>query len=292
MQIKFINRKTGKTEIENPPGVGFLKFLYHNPFGKLAILPIAKRKFLSDWYGKKMDKPSSVNKIKDFVAQLNIDMSEAEKSIDEFTSFNDFFYRKLKPNARPIENGFVSPGDGKLLAFENVSDVHNFFVKGREFTLPEFLSNKELAEKHKNSSLIILRLAPNDYHRYHFPFTGKASQMTKIKGDYFSVSPYALASNFTQVFCENKREFCVLTSEEKGEIIIAPVGATMVGSIIETYTPNSEVTKGDEMGYFAFGGSTVVLLVDKNKLKIDADILQNTKNNIETFVKMGEKIGV
>lgn len=291
MEIKFINRKTGKIEIENPPGVGFLKFLYHNPFGKLAILPIAKRKFLSSWYGRKMNKPSSVSKIKDFVADLNINMSEAEKSIEDFTSFNDFFYRKLKTNARPIENGFVSPGDGKLLAFENVADVHNFFVKGREFTLSEFLGNKELAEKHKNSSLIILRLAPNDYHRYHFPFDGKVSPMTKIKGDYFSVSPYALASNFTQVFCENKREFCTLTSEEKGEIIIAPVGATMVGTIIETYKANSDVKKGDEMGYFAFGGSTIVLLVDKDKLKIDADILENTKNKIETFVKMGEKIG-
>ena len=144
----------------------------------------------------------------------------------------------------------------------------------------------------KNSSLIILRLAPNDYHRYHFPFNGVPSKMTKIKGDYFSVSPYALASNFTKVFCENKREYCILSSEEKGEIIVAPVGATMVGTIIETYIPNKTIKKGDEMGYFAFGGSTIVLLVDKNKLTIDADILENTKNRIETFVKMGEKIGI
>ena len=254
MQIKFIDRKSGKTIIETPPGEGFLKFLYHNPFGKLAILPIAKRKFLSAWYGKKMDKPSSVKKIDGFVEQLNINMNEAEKSVSEFTSFNDFFYRKLKPNARPIEKGFVSPGDGKMLAFENIADIHNFFIKGRKFTLKEFLGNDALAKKHKNSSLIILRLAPNDYHRYHFPYDGTPSKMTKIKGDYFSVSPYALASNFTKVFCENKREYCILFSEEKGEIIVAPVGATMVGSIIETYQPNSKIKKGDEMGYFAFGG--------------------------------------
>ena len=291
MEIKFIDRRTGKIETETPPGVGFLKFLYHNPFGKLAILPIAKRKFLSSWYGRKMDKLSSTKKIEGFVNQLNIDMSEAEKSISEFTSFNDFFYRKLKPNARPIEGGFVSPGDGKLLAFENVSDIHNFFIKGRKFTLKEFLGSEQLAEKHKNASLIILRLAPNDYHRYHFPYSGTPSEMTKIKGDYYSVSPYALASNFTKVFCENKREYCELKTEDKGDILIAPVGATMVGSIIETFTPNSSIEKGDEMGYFAFGGSTVVLLVDKDNLKIDNDILQNTQNKIETFVKMGEKIG-
>lgn len=291
MKIKFIDRKTKKTITENPPAEGLLKFLYDNPFGKTAVLPIAKRKFISEFYGKRMYKSSSTKKIKEFVKQLDIDMSESEKQISEFTSFNDFFYRKLKSNARPVGKGFVSPGDGKLLAFENVSDVHNFFVKGRKFTLSEFLNDKKLAETHKNSSLIILRLAPNDYHRFHFPYNGIPTEITKIKGSYFSVSPHALASNFTKVFCENKREFCTLKTEDKGEIIIAPVGATMVGSILETYTPNKEINKGDEMGYFAFGGSTVVILVNKNNLKIDTDILENTKNNMETFVKMGEKIG-
>ena len=291
MQIKFLDRKTKKVITENPPSEGLLRFLYDNPFGKTAVLPIAKRKFLSEFYGRKMFKASSTKKIEPFVNQLNIDMSESEKQISEFTSFNDFFYRKLKPEARPIEDGFVSPGDGKLIAFENISDVHNFFIKGRKFTLPEFLNDTELATKYKNSSLIILRLAPNDYHRFHFPYTGIPSEVTKIKGSLYSVSPIALASNFTKVFCENKREFCTLKTEDKGEIIIAPVGATMVGSILETYIPNQKISKGDEMGYFAFGGSTIVLLVDKNKLKIDADILENTKNNMETFVKMGEKIG-
>ncbi|WBX70706.1 archaetidylserine decarboxylase [Tenacibaculum retecalamus] len=292
MKIKFIDRKSGNLITETPPGEVFLKLLYNNPFGKMAVLPVAKRKFLSAWYGKKMNKPSSVKKIKGFVKQLGINIDEAEKSVSEFTSFNDFFYRTLKPSARPIENGFVSPGDGKMLAFENIADIHDFFIKGRKFTLKEFLGNDKLAEKHKNSSLIILRLAPNDYHRYHFPYSGTPSEMTKIKGDYFSVSPYALASNFTKVFCENKREYCILSSEEKGEIIVAPVGATMVGTIIETYNANQSVKKGDEMGYFAFGGSTIVLLVDKDKLTIDADIIKNTKNRIETFVKMGEKIGL
>ena len=292
MKIKFIDRTSGNIITETPPGEVFLKLLYNNPFGKMAFLPIAKRKFLSAWYGKKMNKSSSIKKINGFIKQLDINIDEAEKPISEFTSFNDFFYRKLKPTARPIENGFTSPGDGKMLAFENISDIGDFFIKGRKFTLQEFLGDAELAEKYQNSSLIILRLAPNDYHRYHFPYDGIPSEMTKIKGDYFSVSPYALASNFTKVFCENKREYCILSSEEKGEIIVAPVGATMVGTIIETFKPNIKIKKGHEMGYFAFGGSTIVLLVDKNKLTIDSDIIKNTKNRIETFVKMGEKIGI
>ncbi|WP_075342117.1 phosphatidylserine decarboxylase [Tenacibaculum agarivorans] len=292
MEIKFINRKTGEVQIETPPGEGFLKLLYNNPFGKMLLLPLVKRKFLSEWYGRKMNAPSSTKKIAQFVKDLNIDMTEANKSIDEFSSFNDFFYRTLKPEARPIESEFISPGDGKLLAFEDVADIHKFFVKGRKFTVKEFLNNAELASTYKNASLLILRLAPNDYHRYHFPYNGTPTTSVKIKGDYLSVSPYALASNFTKVFCENKREYCILKTETKGDILLAPVGATMVGSILETFTPNQPVNKGDEMGYFAFGGSTIVILIDKNQIKIDEDILTNTKNNIETFVKMGEKIGV
>ncbi len=290
MKIQFVDRKTGEIQTETPPGESFLKLLYNNPFGKTTLLPLIKRKFISKWYGKYMDSPSSINKITGFVRDLNINMDEVEKPIEDFISFNDFFYRKLTPSARPIANGFVSPGDGKMIAFENISDVGNFFIKGREFTLNEFLSNKNLANKYKNASMIILRLAPNDYHRYHFPFEGTPSAMVKIEGKYLSVSPYALASNFTKVFCENKREYCILSTQQKGDILIAPVGATMVGSIIQTYTPKKLVKKGDEMGYFAFGGSTIVLLVDADKVKIDSDIIKNTKNKIETFVKMGEKI--
>lgn len=291
MQIKFLDRSTGEIKTEVPPAEGLLKFLYHNPFGKTAILPIAKRKFISELYGRKMNRSSSAQKIKDFVEQFAIDMTESVKSISEFTCFNDFFYRKLKPEVRPIGNGLVSPGDGRLLAFERVIDVNNFYVKGRRFTLREFLSDKTLADKHKNSSLLILRLAPNDYHRFHFPYDGVPSEITKVKSSYYSVSPYALVRNFARVLCENKREYCILSSKDKGDIVVAPVGATMVGSIIETYEANRQVDKGSEMGYFAFGGSTIVLLVDRDKLKIDADILANTKNGLETYVKMGEKIG-
>ncbi|APG65645.1 phosphatidylserine decarboxylase [Tenacibaculum todarodis] len=290
MTIKYINRKTGELQTETPPAENLLKFFYNNPFAKLTLLPIAKRKFISAFYGRRMDKPSSVEKIKGFVEELKIDMTESVKKIEEFTTFNDFFYRKLKSSARPIESNFVSPGDGRLLAFKDISEVHNFFVKGREFTLSEFLGSENLAEKYKNASMLILRLAPNDYHRFHFPYDGIPTETTTIKGSYFSVSPHALASNFTKVFCENKREFCELKTEDKGEVLLAPVGATMVGTIIETYTPNKPLNKGDEMGYFAFGGSTVVILVDKDKIKIDQDILTNTKNKIESFVKMGEKI--
>ncbi len=292
MKIKFVDRKTNQIKTENPPSERWIRFSYHNPFGKIAILPLIKRKFISEWYGRKMSNPSSIKKIRKFVQEYHINMEESEKKISEFHCFNDFFYRKLKPNARPIGKGLVSPSDGRLLGFENISDLRHFFVKGRQFTLNEFLKSDELAEKYKNASLLILRLAPNDYHRFHFPYSGTPNEATEINGTYFSVSPYALAKNFTKVFCENKREFCEVKTEDKGDILVAPVGATMVGTIIETYKPNTYINKGDEMGYFKFGGSSVVILVDKDKLKIDNDILENTKKGLETFVQMGETIGV
>lgn len=238
-----------------------------------------------------MDRPSSIKRIQAFVDQLGIDMSESKRSVAEFTSFNDFFYRELLAEARPIGEGFISPGDGRLLAFEKVSEVNSFFVKGRQFTLAKFLANKGLAKSYEQATMLILRLAPNDYHRFHFPWQGTPSDIRKIKGSYYSVSPYALAGNFTRVFCENKREFCVLKTKEKGDILLAPIGATMVGGIVETYLPGQQVEKGAEMGYFKFGGSTVLILVDSDKIKIDPDILHNTRSKLETYVKMGERIG-
>jgi phosphatidylserine decarboxylase len=93
-----------------------------------------------------------------------------------------------------------------------------------------------------------------------------------------------------KIFCENKREYCTLSTEEFGDILIVDVGATMVGSIIQTYEANSKVKKGDEKGYFAFGGSTLVLLFEKETITFDADLIENTKKGLETTVKVGEKI--
>lgn len=290
MDIKYIARSTGKVEVENPPAEGLLKFLYGNTFGKLAVLPIAKQKAITKRYGKMMSTNQSVERIPAFVDSLKIDMSESKKSINEFTSFNDFFYRELKAGARKIGEGLVSPGDGRVLAFQKISEVNNFYVKGKKFTLKEFLMDDALYAKHENSAMIIVRLAPNDYHRYHFPFKGMASESKKIEGSYYSVSPIALKSNFTKVFCKNKKEICTLTTDGFGEILVIPVGATMVGSLNSTYEANTMVEKGQEMGYFAFGGSTVVLFFDSKYFKIDEDLLKNTKNNIETFLHMGEQI--
>lgn len=291
--IKYLERKTGEILVEKVPAERFLKFLYYNPFGELPLELVVKRKFLTEYYGKKMDKESSKKNIEPFIQEMKIDILEAKKRVDEFTSFNDFFYRELKEGARVIDKGeesIVSPADGKILVFENIESSSKFFVKGDKFTLKEFFNDENLAKKYEDGIFMIIRLAPVDYHRFHFPADGLIGKSTLINGDYYSVSTHAIRKNF-RIFCQNKREYSILKSKNFGDIAIFEVGATMVGGIKQTYTPDTEVKKGAEKGYFYFGGSTCILVFEKDKVRIDKDLFENTKKGIETKVYMGEKIG-
>lgn len=291
--IRYIERKTGEYKIEKVPGESFLKFLYYNPFGKLALEALVKRKFLSVWYGRKMNSEKSKEKILPFVKALEIPMEEAEKSWEDFTSFNDFFYRKLKKGARTWdmrEEVLVSPADGKILAYENIESFSSFFVKGQEFSLEELFASKEMAEKYAGGSFVIVRLAPVDYHRFHFPIDAWVGTSHKIDGYYYSVSTHAIRRNI-RIFLENQREYTILESKLFGDIAYFEVGATMVGGIHQTYLENTMINKGEEKGYFDFGGSTCLLLFEKGKVQLDEDLLENTKKGLETKVYVGEKIG-
>ena len=288
--VQFIERSSGEIKTEKIEGEGWMKWLYYNPLGELSLHALVKRKFVSEIYGGMMDKPSSAKKIAGFVAKYNIDLSIAQK--DTFISFNDFFTRKLKPGARLIEGDstvVVSPADGKILVFKNMENS-SFFVKGNRFNLSGFLNDSTLAEKYKTGVLMIIRLAPSDYHRYHFPIAGKLSEQVNINGNYFSVSPLALRK-IAEVFCMNKRDYQLISSPIFGRVIMAEVGATMVGSIIQT-CKSSTIKKGEEKGYFKFGGSTVILFFEKGSIVIDADLLENTAKGLETEVKMGMRIAI
>lgn len=293
-KIKYIERKTGEILTEKVPGENYLKFLYYNPLGELPLNMIVKKKFLTEIYGRKMDKPESCKKIKGLIEEAGINMEESKKSIEEFTSFNDFFYRELKDGARPIdydENTLVSPADGKILAYENINDKNSFFIKGDKFSLVELFESSKLAAKYEGGVFLIVRLAPVDYHRFHFPADGKISRSTLIDGWYYSVSTHAVKKNF-RILCENKREYSILETKNFGDIAMFEVGATMVGGITQSYKPDSFVKKGEEKGYFYFGGSTCILLFEKGKVKIDRDLIENSKKGIETKVYMGERIGI
>lgn len=289
--IKYIDRETGQVQIENVYGEKWLDWLYHNPVGEATLWTIAKRKIVTSLYGDQMEKPASADKIVPFVKEYDVDITIAQKQ--NFKSFNDFFIRQLKPEARPIVSdslAVASPADGKILAYENVSSS-DFYIKGFRFNVDSFLDNTELAQKYKDGSMIVFRLAPPDYHRYHFPVSGMTSSSNiKIDGDYFSVNPLALRKK-AEIFWLNKREYGVIQTPLFGNVVMVEVGATMVGSMIQTYS-GTTVKKGQEKGYFKFGGSTVVLLFEKDQIKIDADLLTNTANSLETTIKMGEQIAI
>lgn len=288
--INYIDRVSGETLTEIVPSEGMLKWLYSSASGKVALQILFKRKVISSLGGWYMDRKFSAKRIPAFVKEHNINLAECQISdISDFSTFNQFFCRKLKSEARPIGKNLVSPADGKILAFQSINDVPKFFVKGSEFTIESFLQNKNLAKRYKDGAMAIFRLAPADYHRFHFPATGTVSTSTPINGHYYSVSPLALQSSL-EIFCENYREYCIQETLEYGNILISDVGATMVGSIIQTYQANTNVNKGDEKGYFAFGGSTLVLLFEKGKITFDKDLILNTKNGYETSIQMGENI--
>lgn len=288
--IEYIDRASGKIANELPEGHWWIKFLYKNPLGKITLHVLVKRKLLSSAIGKLMNSQWSKKDIPRFVRVNNIDTSEFLRPINKYQSFNEFFYRKLKPGCRPIGEGVTSPADGRILAFNRVKEHSDFFIKGNKFTLKKFLKSKTLAKKYENGSFVIVRLAPTDYHRFHFPAAGTPTVTTSIKGGYKSVSPIALR-NSLKIICQNKRTYSTLKTEKFGDILYCEVGATMVGTILQTYTPGERVEKGDEKGYFAFGGSTVVLLFEEGKIKLSDDIINNTLNGYETFLKMGESIG-
>ena len=291
--IQVYNRTKKSYETELVAGEKYIEWTYESPMGKGITELIAKRKVFSKFYGKYCDTKLSAKKIPSFVDEFNIDMNFSKKDIKDFSSFNDFFTRELTSEARPITNDpniLISPGDGRLSVYENI-DLDNLVqIKGLTYSLRELIKDDSVSSKYENGICIILRLCPTDYHRFHFVDSGTIGANHVIKGSYYSVNPIAL-KNIPKLFCENKREWSILKSDNFGDVLTIEVGATCVGSIIQTYSPNSKVIRGEEKGYFKFGGSTTILFLEKDAVKIDEDIINQTKLGFECVVKLGERIG-
>lgn len=294
MSIYYIDRKTGEKKQEKVAGFKLLEWIYQTRSGSIALESLLKRKFLSSLYGRMQDARFSARKIKSFVENLDIDISEAKhEDLTSYKTFNDFFIRELKKESRPIDADpavLISPADGRVLAWQTVDTTSLLQVKGFHYSLTDLLQDQALASRFEQGSCMIIRLCPSDYHRFHFPDSGVPSPPFKIKGNYYSVNPLAL-KKIPRLYCENKREFTLFRSDNFGEMVIMEVGATFVGSIIQTYTPEEHIEKAGEKGYFKFGGSTVIIFLQKDTVRLDEDILSNTANGMETMVHMGERIG-
>lgn len=292
--IKYYNRKQNKYEIEKVAGEKYLNWSYSSPSGKGLVELLLKKKLFSKLYGYYCDTKISSKKIENFVKNFDIDMSIYDKNYDEYSSFNEFFIRSLNPKTRLIDkdyNTLISPCDGKLSAYADINLNNLVQIKGFTYSLKELVQDNEIYNLYNGGTCLIFRLCPTDYHRFHFVDDGLCSETTKIKGHYYSVNPIALKS-VKKLFCQNKREWSIFHSENFGDVIYMEVGATCVGSIIQGYIPNTKIKKGDEKGYFKFGGSTVILFFKKNTVKIHEDLLNQTRLGFETSVLMGEKIGL
>ena len=277
-------------ETEQVYGEGFLKWAYGNPLGKIALHSFVKRPFFSKWYGRRMNQASSQSKVLPFIDDYNMVEADFADTPDSYTTFNDFFYRKLRPEARPIaDSPIVFPADGRHLGFPNIDQIDGFFVKGQSFDLDALIADKKLSKKFRDGTLVLSRLCPVDYHRYHFPVSGTPSATKLINGPLFSVSPIALARNLSYLW-ENKRTITRIETENIGTVLMMEIGATCVGSILQTYEANKEAKIGQEKGYFAFGGSSTITIFEPNKVTLAQDLLENSSKQIETYALMGDSM--
>jgi phosphatidylserine decarboxylase len=185
----------------------------------------------------------------------------------------------------------VLPADGRHLAFPDVDAAAGFYVKGAKFSLAELLGDAALAQKFAGGAMVISRLCPVDYHRFHFPVAGTPGESRLVNGWLYSVSPVALRRNI-RYLVENKREITLVASPVFGDVAILEVGATNVGTILQSFVPGRAVAKGDEKGMFAFGGSCVITLFARGRIAFEADLVASSAEHVEVYAKMGDRLGV
>jgi len=293
-KLFVIDRESGERIEEHVPYKNGLLFLYGNhPFAWLLRPLVCKWAFVSKLFGYLQRRAASVKHIAPFIEKYQIDTTEFRDSIESFKCFNDFFIRKLKGSARPISNGndmTILPADGRYLAFQDVDHEQGIFIKGKKFSLEQLLADKKLAHKYAQGAMVIARLAPVDYHRFHFPCNCVPSKAQLLNGPLYSVNPIALRQNIS-ILSENKRMITRLKTNHFGTMLFIEVGATYVGSIHQTYEAEKHYAKGDEKGFFAFGGSTLILLFEPFRIQIDQDLLDNTHQGLETLGRLGQTLG-
>jgi phosphatidylserine decarboxylase len=252
---------------------------------------------LSVKQGRKYDSPASVQSIVPFIKFHNLNMQDVLEPVENFKSFNEFFYRKLKKDARVLEAKgnpkiAVSPADCRASFFPTVEKATEIWIKGKSFSISRLFGTAypDLAPKYEKGSLAIFRLAPQDYHRFHVPVKGTLGAAKKIEGEYYTVNPMAVRSTL-DVYGENVRVLVPIDSQEFGKVMVVCVGAMMVGSTVITAETNAPVDRMDELGYFQFGGSTLVVLFEPGRIVFDEDLVANSAEAVETLIRVGMSIG-
>lgn len=284
--MRYIDRE-GNITIEDSGQDKLLRWMYESSLGR-SVLRFLTKPTISKAAGWALDKKWSKIFISPFIQKNEIDMSVYEEK--SYNSYNDFFTRQIRKEYRPIaenENALISPCDGKLSVYP-IEENQHFMIKNTAYTLESLLRSKKLAKKYEGGTICVFRLTVDDYHRYCYVDDGRKSANHHIQGVFHTVNP--AANDVYPIYKENTREFSLLQSKHFKTILMMEVGALMVGRIVN-HQEEAEVRRGEEKGMFEFGGSTVILLFQKNAVEIEKAILENTQNGYETRVKMGEEIG-
>jgi phosphatidylserine decarboxylase len=288
----FYHRYHEAIEAEPIYGEKWLRWAYERPLGRATTWAVAKRAWFSHFYGWLMSRPRSAAKIAPFVEEYGLDAADFAEPLTAYGSFNEFFYRRLKPQARPIAAdpaAAVFPADGRHLLLPTLGEGTRVWAKGESFDLAEILDSAALAEGFAGGAAVVSRLCPLDYHRFHFPVAGEAGPSRLVQGPLFSVHPIAVARS-TRYLTANKRSICLVETEPFGRVAVIEIGATNVGSIHQTYAPGA-VAKGAEKGYFAFGGSCVITVFEAGRVTFAKDLIEHSASGREIYAHVGDVLG-
>lgn len=295
MEVKYFSRVTGQVEIEKVYGAEAVHWLYESPVAKI-LSPLICRAPLSKVYGQLQNTSWSKSKVAPFIKEFSIPMEDFLPESGTYNSFNDFFVRQFREGKRHFtqnKNEMAAFAEARYFGYESMTPDQKIPVKGNYLSAESLLHDGKWSNTFKNGPLLLARLCPVDYHRFHYPDSGKVIEDYRVHGLFHSVNPLALKAK-PEIFIQNERHVTIMETENFGKLAYVEVGAICVGKIIQSKKLFSGMSfnRGDEKGYFLFGGSTVIVLGEKGKWTPSRDIIENTLNGLETYLHLGTPVAV
>lgn len=292
--ITYFNRYAGELQQEAVYGERALRLVYETLPGRALAWMFVAHPAFSRLYGRAMRRPRSAARIRPFVKQYGINTDEMAEPLEAYPSFNAFFKRLLKEEARPVDADpatVVFPADGRHMGWPRIGQEAGIFVKGQRWDLAALLGDPALAQRFAGGTLVLSRLCPVDYHHFHYPVGGIVGEPRWLGRRLYSVSPVALRRRVAYLW-ENKRSLTLIRTERLGLVLFMEIGATNVGTIRHRPLPESRrVAKGDRKGWFEFGGSSVLTLFEAGRVQLATDLLEQSARGIELYAQVGDRMG-